>query len=134
MERLEFIERIFTLYRVNPENNRELVLIYDDALSTRKPVDWDKLYKSVISTADGGLPKPGFFTAKFDTCLKDVNYTTADGIRLKVSLNDGFSYEYETYRTSLTFEQIKQKFMKLFGANFRSLALFDDVKLQWVKI
>lgn len=133
MERLEFIEKIFTLYRVNPENNRDLALIYDDAFSTRKPVDWDKLYRMVIASAEGGgLPKPGYFTSRFELCLKAGETTTPDGLKVKLTLNDGYSYEFETYHLSYTLEEIKQKFMKKYRDKFKSLSLFDEEQLEWV--
>ena len=134
MERLEFIEKVFTLFRVNPDNNRDLILIYDDAFSTRKPVDWDKLYKMVISEAEGGLPKPAFFTSKFDMCLKQSDYTTADGIKSRINLKDGYKYDYETYQNSLSFEEIKQRAMRRFKGEFANMQMFDETELHWVTI
>lgn len=125
MERLEFIEKVFTLYRVNPENNRDLVLIYDDAFSVNKPIDWDKLYKRVLNTAEGGLPKPGWFVSQFDGCLKNNDYLVPDGLKVRLVLTD-YVYEFETCQLNKTLEEMKLKAMRKFKDKFRSFELLDE--------
>ena len=135
MERLEFIENVFTLFRVNPENNRQLALIYDSAFTTQKRVDWDKLFKAVMNEAEtGGLPKPGWFISKFDLYLKPTNYTTQNGIKIRINLKDGYKYDYETYQNNLSLEEIKRKAMRKFKDTFASMQMFDETELQWVTI
>lgn len=134
MERIEFIEKVFTLYRVNPDNNRDLILIYDDAFSTRKPIDWDKLYKQVLMQAEGALPKPQWFIAKFDNCLKNMDYKTADGLKIRCNLTNKLKYDYETYQCNLTIDEIKNKLQQRFQDKFANMQLFDDYKDEWVTV
>lgn len=135
MDRLEFIEKVFTLYRVNTEKSRDLIFVYDEAFTTNKPVDWDRFYKFVANTAEGNLPKPGWFISKFDNFLLQGNTATADGIRVKVTLTDGYSYEYETYCNSLSFDEIKRRFMKKFRDKFSAMYLMEETekKFNWVR-
>ena len=116
MERLEFIEKIFILFRKNLSNNEDLIRIYDDAFcKQRKAVDWDKLYDLTVSEAEtSNLPMPQWFTSKFDMCLKPTAYAIEDGIKIRVNLKDGYNYEFETYQTNYTLPEIKANFMKKF--------------------
>ena len=140
MQRLEFIEKVFTLFRKNPENNADLIRIYDDAFSTKKPVDWDKLYTLTVAQAESStLPMPQWFTSKFDMCLKDVDYATADGLQIRVLIKDrkhpeGYPYDFETYRNTLSFEELKQKAMNKWKEQFLSMQIFDEDGEQWVKV
>lgn len=140
MNRREFIEKVFVLFRKKPENNEELIIIYDNAFTTKKPVDWDKLYNQTVAQAESTtLPMPQWFTSKFDICLKDVDYATADGLKIRMMIKDrkhpqGYSYDFETYQNNLSFEGIKQKAMKKWGQNFLNLQIWDDVELEWVRI
>lgn len=126
MERLEFIEKVFTLYRVNPENNKELVLIYDDAFSVNKPVDWDRLYKRILNSAEGGLPKPGWFVSQFDGCLKNKDYATPDGLKIRLVLTD-YVYEFETCQLNHTLEEMKLKAIRKYKDKFKSFDLLDEI-------
>lgn len=133
MDRLDFIEKIFTLYRVKPENNKDLVTIYDEAFSVNKAIDWDKLYSRVLATADGALPKPAWFTSQFDGCLKPDIYNTPDGLRLRAVLKNGYPYDIESYQEHRTFEEIKRQ-SRQFGKNIDHLEMFDDTGLKWIEI
>lgn len=140
MIRREFIEKVFTLFRKKAENNEELVRVYDEALSTKKAVDWDKLYKLTVMEAETtNLPMPQWFTSKFDMCLKDVDYATADGLQIRVLIKDrkhpeGYPYDFETYRNTLSFEELKQKAMNKWKEQFLSMQTFDEDSEQWVKV
>lgn len=112
MNRLEFIEKIFILYRLDPEKNRNLILAYDEALTTKKNIDWSKLYSWVIKNAEGGLPRPAFFINQFDYCISR-DYSMAndnDGKRVLVMLDNGKSYDYELYNCSKSQDEIRQYF------------------------
>lgn len=140
MNRREFIEKIFVLFRKTPEKNEDLILIYDNAFSTKKAVDWGKLYKLTVSQAESStLPMPQWFISKFDMCLKDVDYATADGLKIRILIKDkknpqGYPYEYETYCNNLSFEAIKQKAKKKWGTNFFGIQIYDEIDLVWVRI
>ena len=140
MNRREFIQKIFVLFRKKPENNEDLIVVYDNAFSTKKPVDWDKLYTLTVAQAESStLPMPQWFTSKFDMCLKDVDYATADGLQIRVLIKDrkhpeGYPYDFETYKNNLTFDELKQKAMKKWGDNFLNMQIFDEIDLKWVRI
>lgn len=133
MDRAEFREEIFAFF--NRGNNESLKQSYDLAFTVKEPIDWDKLYRLVITSAESRyLPSPKWFLDFFPQCIKreDNNYTTPDGLKVKLTLNDGYSYEFETYHLSYTLEEIKQKFMKKYRDKFKSLSLFDEEQLEWV--
>lgn len=140
MIRREFIEKVFTLFRKKAENNEELVRVYDEALSTKKAVDWDKLYKLTVMEAETtNLPMPQWFTSKFDMCLKDIDYATEDGLKVRIYVKDkkhteGYPYDFETYRNTLSFEELKQKAMNKWKEQFLSMQIFDEDSEQWVKV
>lgn len=140
MIRREFVEKVFTLFRKKAENNEELVRVYDEALSTKKAVDWDKLYKLTVMEAETTyLPMPQWFTSKFDMCLKDTNYATEDGLKVHIYVKDkkhteGYPYDFETYRNTLSFEELKQKAMNKWKEQFLSMQIFDEDSEQWVKV
>lgn len=61
MKRIEFLQNIFTFYRVHDESGT-LLRAYELALTTKYTVDWDKLYEKIIKTAETRtLPVPKYF-------------------------------------------------------------------------
>ena len=88
----------------------------------------------VISQAEGGLPKPQWFISKFDSCIRPVDYKTADGLKIRCNLKCGRRYDYETYQCCMSLEQIKEKLIRDFKEQFLNAELFDDCKEEWVTI
>lgn len=134
MQRSEFIEQVFMFFKSKDEN---LMRAYDLALTVKESIDWDKLYRVVLNEAESRyLPTPKWFKDFFPRCVKQdaVNYATADGIKIRINLKDGYKYDYETYQNSLSFEEIKQRAMRRFKGEFANMQMFDETELHWVTI
>ena len=108
MQRSEFIDEIFSFFKCKDE---DLKRAYDLAFTVKESIDWDKLYKIVINEAESRyLPVPKWFKDFFPRCIKtSANFYENDGLKIKITLNDGYSYEYETFQNNLSLEELKQK-------------------------
>lgn len=93
MSRLDFINSIFIFFKVK-DDNQELKNIYQDALITTKTIDWFKMYKSVITTAESRyLPAPKWFIEKMKN-FEIVPVGSLDGHKVKVIYKNGKFTEY----------------------------------------
>ena len=125
MLRSEFIDAIFTFFKCKDEDLKQA---YDLAFTVRTPINWDKLYGIVLKeTETRYLPAPKWFIDKFERCYKveEGEYGTPDGIIVRLTLDNGYNYEFETYRLSLTLEEVKQKFIKKYGKKFSKIETFE---------
>ena len=82
---------------------------------------------------------PQWFISKFDMCLEQKDYATADGLKIRIYVKDrrhesGYPYDFETYHNTLTFDQLKQKAIKKWGENFLNMQIYDEDRLEWVKV
>lgn len=69
MDRLEFLESIFSLFGKKDE---QMIRAYDVALTVNKTIDWDKLYKIIIKDYTK-LPAPSEILTKLEFCLIRVS-------------------------------------------------------------
>lgn len=118
MDRIEFLKEIFTFYRRDISRNESLLLSYDRALSTRESIDWQKLFDITIREYDKTtLPPPSWFRGQFYRCYKQDNYNlyNNDGVKVIVTLNDGYKYDFELWHCSLSFNEIRQKLKQKFS-------------------
>lgn len=93
MTRLDFLNSIFIFFKVKEENT-ELKNIYQDALTTKKTIDWFKMYKSVITTAESRyLPPAKWFIEKMKN-FEIVPVGSLDGHKVKVIYKNGKFTEY----------------------------------------
>lgn len=101
MKRLEFLEKIFTFYRVHDDSGT-LIRAYDLALSTKYPVDWDRLYTKILKTAETRtLPVPKYF-ADMLPAYKKVEATKEglySGCTIRVNLYGGRSIDFTVVDT-----------------------------------
>lgn len=93
MTRLDFLNSIFIFFKVK-EDDQELKNIYQDALTTKKTIDWFKMYKSVITTAESRyLPAPKWFIEKMKN-FEIVPVGSLDGYKVKVIYKNSRFTEY----------------------------------------
>ena len=141
MDRIEFLKEIFNFFRVDAIKNEHLLTQYDLALSTREPIDWQKLYQLTLrETETRTLPTPKWFRDMFYRCQKieEGVYGTPDGTRIRMILKHptkGLDIrEAETYHISYTLEEMKRYKQKQYGDKFISFSWWDDDNLQWVRV
>lgn len=139
MQRSEFIDEMFSFFKCKDE---DLKRAYDLAFTVKESIDWDKLYKIVINEAESRyLPVPKWFKDFFPRCIiTSSNFYENDGLKVRVTLTDGYSYEYETFQNNLSLEELKQKFMNKFKDSFSSMNVYwesDNPKVyeyEWRKV
>ena len=120
MDRLEFIRAIFTFFRKDVTKNESLLTAYDTALSTKDPIDWDKLYNITLKESENlALPAPKWFISQFFRCRKNsgYNYYENEGKIVEVELKSGHTYEFELYNCSMTQNQIIDGLTKKYTGN-----------------
>ena len=110
MDRKDFIRAIFSFFNVKDENEN-LYRAYDLALSTKRSIDWDKLYLTAIKEVTSNyLPKPKFFIELFDKCRKiNINSCEHEGNHIRVFFKSGRFTDYVLKGYGLTLDQIKEK-------------------------
>lgn len=134
MQRSEFINEVFLFFKSKDE---DLKRAYDLAFTVKEQIDWDKLYRIVINETESRyLPAPKWFKDFFPRCVihNSVNYATEDGIKIRVNLKGGRRYDYETYQNSLSFTEIKQRFIQRFKDRFLNMQMYDENELKWITL
>lgn len=132
MTRLEFLRRIFSFFGKNDE---ELLKTYDVALTTRQSIDWDKLYKKVLTEAESRyLPPPKWFIGMFPSCVKlDEGCYTFDSGTGVLTLKDekrkkhtGHNrfYVFDMWHTTHTLKEIIDNFKNQYGKSFMSFRVY----------
>ncbi len=113
MNRIDFITKIFSFYKVIDENG-ELKRTYDRALSVKYPVEWAALYEHIIKTAETRiLPLPKYFVDKLPQYKKRSQKDIDDeGCIIRVTLDNGYYYDFTvvSFDTQTTIGSIKKKF------------------------
>lgn len=145
MDRIEFLQEVFNFFRVDPTKNEHLLTQYDAALSTKEPIDWQKLYNLILKEAESRtLPTPKWFRERFYKCYKqdDGNYGTPDGTKIRMVLRAENGKEEireaETYHIQYTLEEMKEYKQRQYGKRFVSLAYYwesnnpDKYEHRWV--
>lgn len=124
MNREEFLRNIFSFFGKNDE---DLLRTYDLALTTREQIDWDKLYKKVITeVVSRYLPAPSWFIAMFPCCPLKVDgqykYDSGTGV---LRLKDRF-YVFDMWHTTHTTEEISRNFKNKYEGNFISFKYYPE--------
>ena len=112
MNRTDFINEIFEFF----SSKDSLKKSYELALTTKDPIDWDKLYQMVITEAETRyLPAPKWFISKFPFCIKHENRTNPnDGKKVAVRLKDGYVYEFVLWGCNKSEGEIREGLYKRF--------------------
>lgn len=113
LSRLDFIGKVFKFYKVIDENG-ELKLTYDRALSVKYAVDWNALYEHILKSAETRiLPLPKYFVDKLSQYKKLTQTEIADeGCTIRVTLDNGYYYDFTvvSFDTQTTVGNIKKRF------------------------
>lgn len=90
MDRLDFIRALFSFCSVRDEDGT-LLRSYDLALSTSKPIDWDKLYRLVLQESEKRqLQAPKWYIGKLPYCIKStLAESKNEGYKLRVWYQSG---------------------------------------------
>ena len=134
MTRLEFLKEIFKFFAKNDE---DLLKTYDIALTTRDNIDWEKLYKKVITEAESRyLPAPSWFIAKFPNCIKyeegQYRFDNGTGVllikddKLKQRTGHNRYYVYDMWHTTHTIDEICKNFKSKYGNQFISFKYYPE--------
>lgn len=141
MDRFEFLRNVFKFFGKDLNKNQELLSQYDFGLSTKEPIDWQKLYHITLKEPETRtLPSPKWFRDRFYRCYKveEGSYGTPDGTRVRMALkSDKYGIEIreaETYHISYTLEQMKMYKQKQYGDKLTSFSFWDENNLQWVRV
>ena len=132
MTRLKFLQEVFKFFGKNDE---DLLRTYDIALTTKENIDWDKLYKKVLTEAESRyLPAPSWFISKFPNCIKidDGDYRYEGGIgvlllkdeKLKKRTGHNRFYTFDFWHTTHTLEEIENNFKNKYGNKFISFKYY----------
>lgn len=138
MNRMDFLKEIFNFCGKDDE---QLMRTYDLALTTNKPIDWNKLYKIFITESKNRyLPAPSYFIGLFDRCLiAEQMGGKYDDIRLRVNLKhakleNGYPYEFVTYNNNSTVYELKQSARRKWGDKLVSFQVYNEDTLKWETI
>lgn len=122
MTRIEFLKEIFKFFGKNDE---ELLKAYDMALTTKDKIDWDKLYKKVITSVESRyLPAPKWFISLLPS------YVVYDEGQYKYSGGTGvlkLTYRFYTYPMDMaehTISEYFDNFKKKYGSSFVSFKYY----------
>lgn len=118
MDRIEFLKEIFAFFRRDIAKNENLLLSYDRALSTKESINWQRLYDITLREYDKTtLPPPSWFRGQFYRCYKEDNYNMHqnDGLKVIVTLNDGYKYDYELWHCTKSKNEIRQGLKRRFS-------------------
>lgn len=110
MERKDFIDAIFSFFKVKDEE-QSMYKAYDLALSSGSQyVDWNMLYLKVLKEVESRfLPPPKFFIEQFSSCKKKTFKSSKDdGKIVRVFFKDGRVNDLVVADTGLTISQLKR--------------------------
>lgn len=110
MERKDFIDAIFSFFKVKDEE-QSMYKAYDLALSSGSQyVDWNMLYLKVLKEVESRfLPPPNFFIEQFSACKKrSFNSSKDDGKIVRVFFKDGRVNDLVVADSSLTISKLKK--------------------------
>lgn len=122
MNRIEFLQEIFKFFGKKDE---DLLRTYDIALTTKDDIDWQKLYKKVITEAESRyLPAPKWFLSMMPSFVitKPGQYRYDDGTGV-LRLTDRF-YVFDMWHVTHTIEQISNHYKNKYGSNFISFVYY----------
>jgi hypothetical protein len=122
LTRLEFLREIFKFFGKNDE---ELLKAYDMALTTKDKIDWDKLYKKVITSVESRyLPAPKWFISLLPNyIIQDKGQYRYDDGQSVLRLTDRF-YVFDMWHVTRTIEEIANHYKNKYGSNFVSFKYY----------
>lgn len=122
MTRLEFLREIFKFFGKNDE---ELLKAYDMALTTKDKIDWDKLYKKVITSVESRyLPAPKWFISLLPNyIIQDEGQYRYDDGQSVLRLTDRF-YVFDMWHVTRTIEEIANHYKNKYGSSFVSFKYY----------
>lgn len=122
MTRLEFLQEIFKFFGKKDE---DLLRTYDIALTTKDNIDWDKLYKKVITEVESRyLPAPKWFLGMMPSFIitEPGQYRYDDGQSV-LRLTDRF-YVFDMWHVTRTIEEIGNYYKNKYGRSFVSFKYY----------
>lgn len=122
MTRIEFLKEIFKFFGKNDE---ELLKAYDMALTTKDKIDWDKLYKKVITSVESRyLPAPKWFISLLPNyIIQDEGQYRYDDGQSVLRLKDRF-YVFDMWHVNKTLEEIERHYKNKYGSSFVSFKYY----------
>lgn len=122
MTRIEFLKEIFKFFGKNDE---ELLKAYDMALTTKDKIDWDKLYKKVITSVESRyLPAPKWFISLLPNyIIQDEGQYRYDDGQSVLRLTDRF-YVFDMWHVTRTIEEIANHYKNKYGSSFVSFKYY----------
>lgn len=122
MTRIEFLKEIFKFFGKNDE---ELLKAYDMALTTKDKIDWDKLYKKVITSVESRyLPAPKWFISLLPNyIIQDEGQYRYDDGQSVLRLTDRF-YVFDMWHVTRTLEEIANHYKNKYGSSFVSFKYY----------
>lgn len=122
MTRLEFLREIFNFFGKKDE---DLLRAYDIALTTKNNIDWQGLYKKVITEAESRyLPAPKWFLSMMPSFVitNPGQYRYEDGQSV-LRLTDRF-YVFDMWHVTRTIEEIANHYKNKYGSSFVSFKYY----------
>jgi hypothetical protein len=123
LTRIEFLKEIFKFFGKNDE---ELLKAYDMALTTKDKIDWDKLYKKVITSVESRyLPAPKWFISLLPNyIIQDKGQYRYDDGQSVLRLTDRF-YVFDMWHVTRTIEEIANHYKNKYGSSFVSFKYYQ---------
>lgn len=122
MTRLEFLQEIFKFFG---KKDDDLLKTYDIALTTKDNIDWQKLYKKVITEAESRyLPAPKWFLGMMPSFIitEPGQYKYDDGTGV-LKLKDRF-YVFDMWHVTHTIDEIYNHYKNKYGESFISFKYY----------
>ena len=122
MTRLEFLQEIFKFFGKKDE---DLLRTYDIALTTKDNIDWQKLYKKVITEAESRyLPAPKWFLGMMPSfIITEPGQYRYDAGQSVLRLTDRF-YVFDMWHVTRTLEEIANHYKNKYGSSFVSFKYY----------
>lgn len=134
MTRLEFLQEIFKFFG---KKDDELLKTYDIALTTRDNIDWQKLYKKVITEAESRyLPAPKWFLGMMPSFIitelgqykydnGNIVYVLRDDARKKRTGHHLF-YTVPLWHETRTISEIEKLYRQKYGERLLSFKYYPE--------
>lgn len=122
MTRLEFLQEIFKFFGKKDE---DLLRAYDMALTTKDNIDWERLYKKVITEVESRyLPAPKWFIEKLPSYIieDEQTYQNESGTGV-LKLHSG-THIMDMWHNTLSITEINNNYKNHYGKNFISFTYY----------
>lgn len=130
MNKDQFVLAIMAIFNKTEEKNGDLFEAYRLGLATSKNVDWAKLYHRCLhQLSEKSLPMPNWFSAQYDYCLvgSGVHYRDNEGVKVIVTLLDGYEYEFDLWNCNKSQQAIRQGLKRKFSHRDENGELITNV-------